>query len=105
MCGPLEMQSIPHVGFPIDPAYELTMGNPTWGILCISSGPHIRNSDYIVQCAVHWRCKVFPMWDSPSSTHKRGRSAQHASHRAIERDRSAAKWEGHRATQLLSFAA
>src|SRR5260370_12562221 len=25
----------------IDPAYELTMGNPTWGILCISSGPHI----------------------------------------------------------------
>ena len=29
----------------IDPAYELTMGNPTWGILCISSGPHIERSN------------------------------------------------------------
>src|SRR5262249_16720648 len=45
------------------------------------------------------------MLDCPSSTRKRGRSAQHAFHRAIERDRSAGKWEGYRATQLLSFAA
>src|SRR5216683_2623749 len=57
----------------IDPAYELTMGNPTWGILCISSGPHIERCNPSFVCAVHWRCKVFPMWDSPSSTHKRGR--------------------------------
>ena len=25
----------------IDPAYEVSMGNPTAGMLCISSGPHI----------------------------------------------------------------
>jgi hypothetical protein len=25
----------------IDPAYEVSMGNPTSGMLCISSGPHI----------------------------------------------------------------
>jgi hypothetical protein len=25
----------------IDPAHELTMGNPTWGMLCISGGPQI----------------------------------------------------------------